>query len=311
MRKHVISCATLIPILGIGLTLSCEQRAKGVKNGGPESIKTPQRADQDRAAVPSQQHTAKQSAAAVGHTGGPQKRLEADLRAGVKMQFILIPAGEFMMGDEKLADIAEPHKVAITKPFYLGKYEVTQEQWGAVMGDNPSHSKGPKHPVDSVSWEDCMVFVTRLNEKFPVAGVTFSLPTEAQWEYACRAGTTTAFSFGDDVGKLEEYAWWDKPMVTTHPVGRKKPNPWGLYDMHGNVCEWCSDWSTVDYYRKSPPEDPKGPVSGEFRALRGGSWDFDFPDLFRCGVRLNDRADRRYQFNGCRVAGVIGSHGMK
>ena len=161
----------------------------------------------------------------------------------------------------------------ITKPFYLGKYLVTQEQWEAVMGNNPSRFKGPKNPVETVSWDDCQQFLDKLNAKVGVRGGKFQLPTEAQWEYACRAGSTTTYCFGDDESGLGEYAWYaTNSGGRTHPVGEKKPNAWGLYDMHGNVWEWCQDWYDGSYYANSPTDDPTGPTTGSSRVFRGGSW---------------------------------------
>ncbi len=165
------------------------------------------------------------------------------------------------------------HRVRITKPFYLGKYLVTQEQWEAVMGNNPSHFKGPKNPVEMVSWDDCQQFLGKLNAKAGSGAGKFQLPTEAQWEYACRAGSKTKYCFGDDESKLGEYAWYDANSGNkTHPVGEKKPNAWGLYDMHGNVWEWCQDWWKDGYYKESRVDDPTGAATGSSRVLRGGSW---------------------------------------
>ncbi len=165
------------------------------------------------------------------------------------------------------------HRVRITKPFYLGKYLVTQEQWQAVMGNNPSEFKGPKNPVERVSWDDCQKFLEKLNAKIGTQRGKFVLPTEAQWEYACRAGSTTRYCFGDDESGLGEYAWYyANSEKKTHPVGEKKPNAWGLYDMHGNVQESCQDWYDDGYYAKSPTDDPTGPAMDTDHVLRGGSW---------------------------------------
>jgi formylglycine-generating enzyme required for sulfatase activity len=200
--------------------------------------------------------------------------LTLDLGGGVRMELVLIRLGSFLMGDASGANDAKPvHKVTITRPFYLGKYEVTQEQWQAVMGKTPSWFKGPQNPVDSVGWEDCKLFLERLNEKCGAQGATFSLPTEAQWEYACRAGSTASFCYGDDEAKLAEYAWFhENAEEKTHPVGQKKPNAWGLYDVHGNLFEWCADWYGNDYYKSSPASDPAGPASGAMHLDRGGCW---------------------------------------
>ena len=193
------------------------------------------------------------------------------------MEFVLIPAGSFMMGSsdsdsDAPGDERPLHQVTITKPFYLGKYEVTQEQWQTVMGSNPSNFKGPKNPVERVNWDDCQAFVAKLNERYRKNGTPFALPTEAQWEYACRAGSATRFSYGQDDAALQDYAWLAEDSAdTTHPVGLKKPNAWALHDMNGNVWEWCADWYGPDYYRHSPGIDPAGPSDGSLRVLRGGS----------------------------------------
>ena len=197
--------------------------------------------------------------------------ISIDLGDGVALEFVLIRPGTFMMGSEKGIDSERPiHKVTITKPFYLGKYLVTQEQWQAVMHKNPSHFKGPKNPVEKVSWRDCQNFAQKLQEQSPPH--TFRLPTEAEWEYACRAGSTTEYSYGDDESQLGEYAWFgENSKSQTHPVGQKKPNAWGLFDMHSNVWEWCQDW--FGRYDPADATDPTGPTSGVGRVWRGGGWD--------------------------------------
>ena len=162
------------------------------------------------------------------------------------------------------------HTVRLTQAFYLGKYEVTQGQWQAVMGKNPSQFTGDANrPVEQVSWDDVQEFIRRLNAR--EGGAQYRLPTEAEWEYAARAGSTTAYSFGNDARQLGEYAWYrDNAGGKTHPVGQKKPNAWGLHDMYGNVWEWVQDWY-ADYAAGSAV-NPAGPSSGSGRVIRGGSW---------------------------------------
>ena len=190
-----------------------------------------------------------------------------DLGKDVKLEMILIPAGKFVMGSpesEKGRSKGETqHEVTLTKPFYMGKYEVTQEQWDAVMINNRSFYRGPKLPVTSVSWENCQEFIKKLNAK---TSGGYRLPTEAEWEYSCRAGTTTAYSNGDSITKNDS----NVEGLSTKVVGSYKPNAFGLYDMHGNVWEWCEDWK-VDY-PKEAVIDPKGPEAGKNRVLRGGSF---------------------------------------
>jgi formylglycine-generating enzyme required for sulfatase activity len=190
--------------------------------------------------------------------------LTVDLGGGVTMDFMLIQPGTFTMVEKQAA-----HKVTLTKPFYLGKYHVTQEQWTRVMETNPSHFQGPKHPVETVSWEDCQLFVRKLGEKG--TGQTFRLPTEAEWEYACRAGSTSRWCYGDAEAGLAEFGWYDlNSGGATHPVGEKKPNAWGLHDMHGNVWQWCADWHGD--YPQGDITDPTGASTGSARATRGGEW---------------------------------------
>ncbi|MCK5661051.1 MAG: SUMF1/EgtB/PvdO family nonheme iron enzyme, partial [Methanosarcinales archaeon] len=194
------------------------------------------------------------------------------------MKFTRIEAGEFMMGSlkDKLGINYESpvHKVTISKPFEIGTYPVAQWEWKAIMENNPSRFKGDDLPVENVSWNDVQKFITRLNDKEGTE--KYRLPSEAEWEYACRAKTTTRYSFGDDEGKLSEYAWYvENSDGKTHMVGKKKPNPWGLYDMHGNVWEWMQDqWH--DNYKGAPADGSAWESeSGSPRVLRGGSWSFN------------------------------------
>jgi len=172
-----------------------------------------------------------------------------------------------------------------------------------VTGENPSHFKNLKHPVVQVSWKDCRKFIDRLNQMVPDGG--FRLPTEAEWEYACRAGTTTRYSFGDDEGRLARYAWYDRNSGNNpHEVGTKEANPWGLYDMHGNVWEWCQDWiGTYQFPAGGVVENPVGPGSGQYRVLRGGSWHkFRYDGYCRSASRVRGSPDGRHFADGFRLA---------
>jgi len=180
----------------------------------------------------------------------------------------------------------------------LGAYEVTQEQYEKVMGNNPSRFKGDTKPVENVSWNDAIDFCRKLSKE---EGVEYRLPTEAEWEYACRAGTTTGYSFGDNVSQLGEYAWYrNNSDNTTHAVGEKLPNAWGLYDMHGNVGEWCQDWSG-DYGNEKVVIDPTGAASGKYRVCRGGAF-FLQPEFVRSASRYSNRPGLRIDFFGFRLA---------
>jgi formylglycine-generating enzyme required for sulfatase activity len=240
---------------------------------------------------------------------------------GIKL--VLIPPGEFLMGSpesEKDRRTNEyQHRVRITKPFYLGVYPVTQQEYEDVMGENPSEFTGDKRrPVENVFWLDAVRFFNRLSERagrepyYRIDGenVTveggdgYRLPTEAEWEYACRAGTTSRWSCGDEEDDLDRVAWYAANADgTTHPVGEKEPNAWGLFDMHGNVLEWCWDWYDEDYYNSSPVSDPQGPSEASFRVFRGGCWWFD---AWRCRAAFRRRfvPAGRHIFLGFRVAAV-------
>jgi sulfatase modifying factor 1 len=219
--------------------------------------------------------------------------------ADPKAEMISIPAGRFTMGDKEEVD-ATPHEIAVSA-FAIDKHLVTQGQYQKVMGSNPSRWKGDKNPVEQVRWSDAVKFCNKRSEleglqpcynletwtcNFEANG--YRLPTEAEWEYACRAGTTTAYFFGDNPAKLGDYAWFDKNSgLRPRPVGEKQPNPWGLYDMCGNVWQWCNDFYKVDYYQESPKEDPRGPKAGETKVVRGGAWKSS-NDICRSGYRYNE-----------------------
>ena len=257
---------------------------------------------------------------------------------GMRLEMVKIKAGTFMMGspssESGRSNDEKQHSVTLTKDYWLGKYEVTQAQWQAVMGNNPSHFKGDNRPVEKVSWNEAKQFCDKLNERYAgklPRGYKFDLPTEAQWEYACRAGTTTALNSGEDmriIGKnnspnLDLVGWyagncgrdfelsnghdisgWSEKQYSdtrggTHPVGRKQPNNWGLYDMHGNVWEWCRDW--YGSYSDGAVTDPAGPQNGSSRVLRGGGWSHGAEGC-RSACRYYWRPGNRYSVLGFRLA---------
>jgi formylglycine-generating enzyme required for sulfatase activity len=209
-----------------------------------------------------------------------------EITNSIGMMLVLIPKGTFMMGSPESEkgrdkDDETQHEVTISKDYYLGVIEVTQGQYEKVMGTNPSHfqkqfirkSDSSMYPVEQVSWEDAVDFCKKLSElpEEKKAGRVYCLPTEAEWVYACRAGSKSAYSFGETSKSLGDYAWFDRNSKgQTHPVGERKPNAWGLYDMHGNVWEWCSD--RYGEYPKVAVSDPVGPREVSVRVLRGGSW---------------------------------------
>jgi len=212
-----------------------------------------------------------------------------EITNSIGMKLVLIPKGTFMMGSpesEKGRQKDETqHEVTISKDYYLGVTEVTQGQYESVMGTNPSFFQGDKirgsssnHPVEYVSWKDAVEFCKKLSElpEEMTDGRVYRLPTEAEREYACRAGSKSAYSFGESSKSLGNYAWFNgNSNGQTHPVGEKKANAWGLYDMHGNVWEWCSDWYGA--YPNGAVSDPVGPRKGSFRVLRGGCWIVEAP----------------------------------
>jgi formylglycine-generating enzyme required for sulfatase activity len=213
-----------------------------------------------------------------------QAQTPKEITNSIGMKLVRIPKGTFMMGspesDLNRQNNETQHEVTISKDFYLGVHDVTQAQYEKVIGKNPSHFQGAvvsnenaDIPVENVSWDDAVEFCKKLSDlpEEKKAGRLYRLPTEAEWEYACRAGSKTAYSFDDEEGLLPEYGWFKRNSSNrTHTVGLLESNAWGLYDMHGNVWEWCSD--RYGEYPKGAVSDPTGPKEGSFRVLRGGSW---------------------------------------
>ncbi len=229
------------------------------------------------------------------------------LNDSVSIYFQYIPEGDFWQGSaavqpNRQKDEGPRHLVNLTKGFYLGTYEVTQQQWEVVIGHNPAvFSNLPNsetRPVESVSWNDTQFFINKLNQ---LNIGKFRLPTEAEWEYACRAGSETAYYWGESMAEngQSDYTWANsRSMAMTHPAGQKKPNAWGLFDMAGNVWEWCSDW-----YGPYPAEevtDPQGPIDGKMKVFRGASW-YDFYESHRSANRHKHAPDEKYTAIGFRL----------
>ena len=236
----------------------------------------------------------------VNGAAGRRPPLTLDLGGGVKLELVYVPPGRFMMGSEAgQADERPVHEVEITRGFYIGKFEVTEAQYQRVMRAAPAESKGPEYPVAQVSWDEAVLFCRRAST---VARRRCRLPTEAEWEYACRAGSKGRYGFGDDAGALGDHAWFKyNSGGQTHPVGRKKPNAWGLHDMHGNVWEWCLDWYAPKYIVTGDvTKDPAGPRTGAYRVHRGGSW-ANADHYCRSARRPRDRVTDRSPEVGFRV----------
>lgn len=244
--------------------------------------------------------------AAAGPAAADLSAFVAQFSSRDGISLVSIPAGSFRMGspadDAAHSDDGRPQtEVVISRAFFLGATEVSQAQWSAVMGTNPSSNRGDSLPVEGVSWDDAMAFCRKLTERERAAGRLpegwgFTLPTEAQWEYACRAGTT-----GPYAGDLDAMAWYHSNAENaTHAVGTKQANAWGLHDMIGNVAEWCADWHQPKL-AGGTVSDPTGPVSGEDRVYRGGTW-LDSARFCRSVTRLRESPDHRDDVIGFRVA---------
>ncbi|UCF15168.1 MAG: formylglycine-generating enzyme family protein, partial [Phycisphaerales bacterium] len=247
----------------------------------PVNQQTPEHTDHESATIdrvtaehdPGPREESEEPNAAATRTIMTEELVTVDFGDGVLMDFVLIPSGEFLIrfdpnenGDDSNQNPTQ--RVRITKAFYMGRYEVTQEQYEKIMGVNPANFKGPKRPVETVSWHEAKRFCEKLSST--VDGL-FRLPTEAEWEYACRAGTTTTYYWGDDFDSRYARTIADRESGTAN-VGTRLPNAWGLYDMSGNVWEWCADWYKPHDTSLAESIDPQGPSSSDFKVLRGGSW---------------------------------------
>jgi formylglycine-generating enzyme required for sulfatase activity len=245
--------------------------------------------------------------------------LPNEITNSIGMKLKLVPAGAFEMGSIESKDGRPTHFVTISQPFYLGMHPVTQGEYMEIMKKNPSHfSGGDRLPVESVSWFDAVTFCNALSRKenLPLfdnihgqtaevanwEGAAYRLPTEAEWEYACRTGTATRYSFGDREKLVDQYVWYAANSGNrTHPVGEKNPNAFGFYDMHGNVWEWCWDGHDADYYKQSPTSDPRGSGETAYRVIRGGGWR-NVSRGVRSAYRRRSAPENRGDSLGFRVA---------
>jgi formylglycine-generating enzyme required for sulfatase activity len=287
MKSRVRQAGALILLASCFGALGCSEEDKGVRAVRVGESSRP----------PAAKQAAQPPYHAVSRTSHSKQ-----LANSIGMEFVWIPAGSFLMGSpagEKTSPHEMQHQVRLTKSFYMAVNLVTQQQWQRVMRNNPSEFRdAPGLPVEQVTWEDCQNFCNKLSE---LDAKAYRLPTEAEWEYCCRAGTTTAFSFGDHISAEKANCCVQptlKPPEKTTPVGTFPANPWGLCDMHGNLWQWCQDW--FDEYTEGLTVDPHGPATGAFRVLRGGSW-CNTPDLCRSANRASSAPDQRSAIVGFRV----------
>jgi formylglycine-generating enzyme required for sulfatase activity/tRNA A-37 threonylcarbamoyl transferase component Bud32 len=296
-----------ILILAIAITFTTTERGEPK----PEEKKSEEKRAEDK--VPDVKGMSENEAKEAQREAADSLNIPVEIKDTVGITFKLIPAGSFVMGaspgdSDAYEDESPRHQVEITKAFYIGVYEVTQAQWQEVMGttvrqqrdkadkDWPMRGEGHRYPIYYVNWDEAREFCRKLSAR---EGVTYRLPTEAEWEYACRAGTTTKYYWGNNMN--DDYAWYDDNSGNeTHEVGRRSPNAWGLYDMSGNVWEWCSDWYGANYYSSSPRQYPKGPSSGVVRVLRGGCWSVG-ARVVRSSLRLWVTPVLRYYNYGFRI----------
>ncbi len=236
-----------------------------------------------------------------------REKEEAERKRLISMfEMVKVAGGTFTMGasasdSEADSDEKPAHRVTLSG-YYIGKYEVTQKQWVEIMGSNPSYFKGDNLPVEKVSWDDIQEFLRKLNAK---TGMSFRLPTEAEWEFAAHGGNSSRGYKYSGSDNIDSVAWYyDNSGNKTHPVGTKSPNELGIYDMSGNVCEWCQDWFDANYYSNSPLSNPKGPSSGAYRVLRGGSWNIN-ARYCRVSFRNNNAPGNGRDYCGFRLAASL------
>ena len=295
------SAQILSTVVVAACLLACGKRESTATTGHPEDDKASQPpadhpADKPRPDPGSPANNTDLGSGVIGDEG------IFEIGGGQRIVMKYVPAGKFMMGSPpgkagRSVD-EEQHEVTLTKAFWLGRTEVTQEQWQSVTGDNPSWHKGKDLPVEMVSWKDATEYCAKLNGKGLLpAGWRWTLPSEAQWEYACRAGTKGAWA-----GDLDDMAWYRKNRINSiHEVATRKPNAWGLFDMHGNVCEWCADW--FDDHPMGAATDPVGPDNGSARVIRGGCY-HNPGACCRSALRFMREPDFKAFSTGFRVAAV-------